>query len=65
LTKTPGDEVELADVGTLTPKEKSTGKEGSETARSTRMVGNAAAEAAKKIGERCMVENLTGQDREV
>jgi hypothetical protein len=47
--------VEVRDVGTLTPKEKSTGMEGSETARSIRMVGNAAAEAARKIGKRRMV----------
>jgi hypothetical protein len=44
--------VEVRDVGTLTPKEKSTGIE---TARSVRTVGNAAAEVARKIGKRRMV----------
>jgi hypothetical protein len=44
--------VEVSDVGTLTPKEKSTGIESSETARSIRTVGNAAAEVARNTGER-------------
>jgi hypothetical protein len=47
--------VEVRDVGTLTPKEKSMGTESPETARSIRIVGNAAVEVARKTGERCMV----------
>jgi hypothetical protein len=63
------DEVEVRDVGTRTPKEKSMGMETSGRSclrvkvRPENMVGSATAEAAKKMGERCIVAGAMSQNR--
>lgn len=63
LTSRLGDDVDVRDVGSRTPKEKSTCMESCKSWRSTRVVGNAAAEAVRRSRERCMILNLRGQGR--